>query len=228
MLLAAMISGVALIGTWGSTQWSMTWAGKLTQGVTPPEDVVKLAENGPEAGKPLTFRQWYRSAIWKNPREYTQMYTAFGAIVGTIAAAMLGDWLGRRAAYCILCVASLVSALWFYQFHAEFGEEFLISSLVLGICTSSFYGWLPLYLPELFTTNVRATGQGFGFNFGRILAAIAGLQVGSLLKFADGYKTYAGLTGGYPVACSMVCFVYLIGMALIWLAPETKGRLLPE
>ena len=33
MLLAAMLSGVALIGTWGSTQWAMTWAGQLTQDV---------------------------------------------------------------------------------------------------------------------------------------------------------------------------------------------------
>ena len=53
--------------------------------------------------------------------------------------------------------------------------------------TASFYGWLPLYLPELFRTNVRATGQGFGFNFGRILAAIGVLQIGNLMSlFNDG------------------------------------------
>ena len=46
---------------------------------------------------------------------------------------------------------------------------------------ASFYGWLPLYLPELFPTRVRATGQGFGFNFGRILAAVGVLQVPVLM-----------------------------------------------
>ncbi len=36
----------------------------------------------------------------------------------------------------------------------------------------SFYGWLPLYLPELFSNaDPRTTGQGLSFNFGRILAA---------------------------------------------------------
>lgn len=223
MLLAACLSGVALIGTWGSTQWAMTWAGQLTQNAKP-----QSVDPSPGEVPSSSFQAQIHSAIWKNPREYTQICTSIGAIVGTILAAMLGDWVGRRWAYCFLCLISLVSVLWFYQFHAEFGERFLIASFILGGCTASFYGWLPLYLPELFATKVRATGQGFGFNFGRILAAIAGLQVGSLLKLVDGYQTYAGLKGGYPVACSFVCFVYVIGMGLIWLAPETRGKPLPD
>jgi MFS family permease len=226
MLLAAGLSGVALIGTWGSTQWSMTWAGQLTQHAKPPADVVTFEKDTDSQSR--TIWQWYRSAIWKNPREYTQIFTAFGAIVGTIFAAMLGDWIGRRIAYFVLCLISMISVLWFYQFHAAFGEEFLIASFILGTCTASFYGWLPLYLPELFATNVRATGQGFGFNFGRILAAIAGLQVGTLLILVADYETFAGIKGGYPVACSIVSIVYLFGMGLIWFAPETKGCPLPE
>ena len=41
-------------------------------------------------------------------------------------------------------------------------------AVLLGVFTAAFYGWLPLYLPELFPTRVRATGQGLSFNFGRI------------------------------------------------------------
>lgn len=207
MLLGACLSGVALLGTWGSTQWAMTWAGQLTQGITVTGE---------------------HSFIWKHPREYTQMFTAVGAIVGTIGAAMLGDWLGRRVAYGLLCLSSIASVLWFYQFHNAFGWEFLISAFVAGVCTASFYGWLPLYLPELFATKVRATGQGFAFNFGRILAAIGTLQIGAMLKLVGGFETYSGVKGGYPVACSVVCGIYLLGMGLIWLGPETKGQPLPE
>lgn len=229
MMLAAGLSGVALIGTWGSTQWAMTWAGQLTQNAKPPElRTTDKANPSGDAPAASSYQDWFHSAIWKNPREYTQMVTAIGAIIGTILAAMLGDWVGRRIAYCVLCLISLGSVLWFYQFHNAFGEEFLVAAFILGTCTASFYGWLPLYLPELFATNVRATGQGFGFNFGRILAAIAGLQVGSLLKLVGNFETYAGVKGGYPVACSFVCCVYLVGMGLIWLAPETKGKPLPE
>lgn len=220
MILGACLSGVALIGTWGSTQWAMSWAGQLTQNTAVA--VEAASDAAPTVGA------WFRQAISRNPREYTQMFTAVGAIVGTILAAMMGDWLGRRSAYCLLCGLSVVSVIWFYQFHSRFDEEFLIASFWLGVCTASFYGWLPLYLPELFPTSVRATGQGFSFNFGRILAAIGTLQIGSLLKLVDGFETYAGIKGGYPIACSVVCGVYLIGMILIWAAPETKGQPLPE
>jgi MFS family permease len=201
MLLAACLSGVALLGTWGSTQWAATWAGQLTQ-------------NTPDAAK--------------NPREWTQIVLAFGAIVGTIVAAMCGDWFGRRITYMGMCVLSLLGAVIFFQTHDSYGTSFLIWSFLAGATTASFYGWLPLYLPELFPTRVRATGQGFSFNFGRILAAIGTLQMGALLPFFGSIKTYAGLSGGYPVACSYICAIYFIGMVIIWFAPETKGKPLPE
>ena len=228
MLLGACLSGIALIGTWGSTQWAMSWAGQLTQNVKPADSSPRPIDDAQSGADVRAKPSWFSAAITRNPREYTQIVTAIGAIIGTILAAMLGDWVGRRIAYCALCFVSMASVLWFYQFHSRFDAQFLVAAFILGACTASFYGWLPLYLPELFSTNVRATGQGFSFNFGRILAAIGTLQIGSLLTFVDRYETFAGLKGGYPVACSVVCFVYVIGMGLIWLAPETKGRALPE
>lgn len=200
MLLAACLGGVALLGTWGSTQWGATWAGQLTQ-------------NNPNVA---------------NPREWTQIFLAIGAVVGTILAALAGDWFGRRLSYCLLCLLSLLSAVYFFQFHNAYGTSFLIWAFISGACTASFYGWLPLYLPELFPTKVRATGQGFGFNFGRILAAIGTLQMSALLPAFKDMKTFAGLQGGYPVACSFISGIYVIGMILIWFAPETRGKPLPE
>ena len=34
--------------------------------------------------------------------------------------------------------------------------------------------------------------------------------------------------GSYPKAGAAIVFVYLLGMVLIWFAPETKNRPLPE
>jgi SHS family sialic acid transporter-like MFS transporter len=42
------------------------------------------------------------------------------------------------------------------------------------------------------------------------------------------YTTFAGVKGGYAVACSFVIFVYAIGLIVIWFAPETKGKPLPD
>jgi hypothetical protein len=85
--------------------------------------------------------------------------------------------------------------------------------------TAAFYGWLPLYLPEIFPTRVRATGQGLSFNFGRILASAAAFNMGQIVKM---------IHGNYGSAAATVTLVYLVGMVVIWFAPETKGRPLPE
>jgi hypothetical protein len=43
--------------------------------------------------------------------------------------------------------------------------------------------------------------------------------MGQLLKYYEGSYARAGAT---------ITLVYAVGMAVIWLAPETKGRALPE
>jgi MFS family permease len=189
MLLGACLGGVALLGTWASIQWAPVWADRLTGGQMP------------------------------EAKAYTQIWSAAGAVIGTIAAALLGDWLGRRFTYTLLCLGSLLSALALFQLNTQFGPVFLAYVFLAGGLTASFYGWLPLYLPELFPTAVRATGQGFSFNFGRILAAVGVLQTGNLMGLFD---------GSYPQACSVMSLIYLVGMAIIWLAPETRAKPLPE
>ena len=117
-----------------------------------------------------------------------------------------------------------------YLGNDSYGPGMLAWTFVAGVTTASFYGWLPLYLPELFRTRVRATGQGFGFNYGRILAAVGVLQLGNLLKFftTDWHLGSLTLPHGRPLACSIIALVYLVGMGMIWLAPETRGKPLPE
>ena len=38
----------------------------------------------------------------------------------------------------------------------------------------------------------------------------------------------ASFEGSYARAGAVVTLIYVLGMAVIWLAPETKGRSLPE
>ncbi len=209
MLFGATLSGVALLGTWGSTQWAPSWSAKLIENST-PEQIEALG------------------FIGKNPKEYTQILLSIGAIVGTIGAALLGDLLGRRLTYFLMCLGSMAGIYAFFQMQSQFGMMFLINSFLVGAISASFYGWLPLYLPELFVTRIRATGQGFSFNFGRIISAVGVLQVGALLGVVQNQHSYAGIKGGYAVACSYVIFIYLVGMIVIWFGPETKGKPLPE
>ncbi len=188
-LMATALSSVALIGTWGSVQWLPLWADKMAG-----------------AADPMA-------------KAYTQLSSALGAIVGCLAGAWVGGFFGRRWMYFALCLGSLLSCAWLFRGFESYGAGFVVLTFVVGGLTATFYGWLPLYLPELFPTRVRATGQGLAFNAGRILAAVGALQMGALMQ---------SFGGSYARAGAIISLVYVVGLFLIWFAPETKGKPLPE
>jgi SHS family sialic acid transporter-like MFS transporter len=146
---------------------------------------------------------------------YVQMGMGLGAIVGCLIAPFLAAWLNRRFAYFLLCLTSLISCQILFTQFTSYNNTFLFLTFVVGATSAAFYGWLPLYLPELFPTRVRATAQGIAFNAGRILAGIGAIWGGTI-------------GGSYARMGAIVSLVYVLGMGLIWIAPETKGRPLPE
>ena len=188
-LLAIAFASIALIGTWGSVQWMPLWADQLTHGEVPTAKAV------------------------------TQIVSGLGAILGCLVGALAAGKMGRRPAYFGLCLGSLLVCGYLFRFVGEYGNPFLLLVFLAGLTTAAFYGWLPLYLPELFPTRVRATGQGLCFNFGRILAAVGALAQGQLVS------SYGG---SYAKAGASITLIYIAGLVLIWLAPETKDRPLPE
>jgi MFS family permease len=204
LLFGACLAGVALLGTWGSLQWAPKWS-------------MALASQLPEKGGPYFAAQ------------YTQISTAAGAIIGTLVAAFMGGWLGRRVTYALLCLGSFFSLVYLYQYNVAFDAKFLISAFMAGGITAAFYGWFPLYLPELFPTSIRATSQGFAFNFGRVLSAVGTLQTASLTAyFGRNIPKDRWDIDAVAKAAATLAAIYLVGVLIIWLGPETKGKPLPE
>ncbi len=191
-LIGIALASVALLGTWGSIQWIPSWIGKIAQGT--PE-----------------FKSTAKSL--------SQICSSIGAVVGCLIAPFLGEWLGRRAGYFLLCALSLGVCLAMYMGMTEYSVSLLCVIFAAGMVTAAFYGWLPHYLPELFPTRVRATGQGVSFNAGRIFAAIGAVTKGNLM---------ASVNNDYAKAGIIITMIYLVGMTVIWFAPETKGKPLPE
>jgi MFS family permease len=189
-LLAICFASIPLIATWGGVSGFLpVWADQLA------------GDENPYA------------------KGTVQVVISVGAILGCIAGPLLGSVIGRRPAYFGLCLTSLICCQVLFRDFWEYDMMFLAVAAVAGLLTASFYGWLPLYLPELFPTRVRATGQGVSFNSGRVLAAVGALSTGQLLLFFG---------ESYPKACSTITLVYVLGMILIWFAPETKGKPLPD
>jgi len=83
-----------------------------------------------------------------------------------------------------------LSCAYLFRCFETFDLWFIGRGGCVGGVTAAFYGWLPLYLPELFPTpGSRAPGQGLSFNFGRILAAIFTLQTGTLCRSSSAATT---------------------------------------
>lgn len=55
-----------------------------------------------------------------------------------------------------------------------------------GFVVTLFFGWLPLYLPALFPTHVRATGSGISYNGGRFATAAGVLAAGLFFSWFGG------------------------------------------
>jgi MFS family permease len=94
---------------------------------------------------------------------------------------------------------------------------------LMGFSQLALFGGYAIYLPELFPTRIRSTGTSFCYNVGRFVAAIGPLTLGLLSSrvYADKPEPmrYAGVT---------MCLVFLVGIAALPFAPETRNEPLPE
>ena len=199
-ILGACLAGVALMGTWGSVQWIPPWVGSMNL--------------------QLNSSEWVRNLNNAQSIAWTQIFVAIGAITLAIVVPLLAQRFNRRTAYLGMCAMSLVICEILFLWKPEFGFKFLLLATLANGISAGFYGWLPLYLPELFPTRIRATGSGFCFNIGRVIASVGAIGGGTLHKQV--------FEGDYAKMCSVICLIYIAGLIVIWFCPETKGKPLPE
>jgi MFS family permease len=140
-----------------------------------------------------------------------------GALLGYLSFGPLADRLGWRAVFGIMCLGSLVMLpVTFLTPHSYLHVLLLLP--VLGFFNNGIFSGFPIYLPELYPTRLRATGAGFCFNVGRVLASVG--------PFLTGWLVTA--LGGFGRAASAIALIYVVGLCLLPFAPETKGKPLPE
>jgi MFS family permease len=185
-LVGIALGAIPLVGAWGASKWMIPWADSVA-GVGDPH---------------------YKAT--------TQAYWAVGATLGSLIGSQLANLFGRRVTYFAISLGSTVLTCGIYVFLNPMSPTFLPVLFVQGFVTTLFFGWLPLYLPELYPTEVRAAGIGLTYNFGRIISAIGVLAAGTLMAWSGGdYARVGTITGA----------VYALGMMVIWFAPDTSGKL---
>ncbi|MBI3812793.1 MAG: MFS transporter [Nitrospirae bacterium] len=188
----ATLAFVAVFGLWGATNWTPTLVRQLL-----------AAQN-------------LDPAMVNRDVSYAVMSLNAGALIGYLTFGPIADRIGRRPTFFIMCLGSLIMLPVTFFTPKDYTVVLWLLP-VLGFFNNGIFSGFPIYLPELFPTRIRATGAGFCFNAGRVLAS-----GGPFLK------GYLGTLFEPGKAVSLVGLIYLLGMLVLPLAPETKGKPLPE
>jgi MFS family permease len=152
----------------------------------------------------------------------TSLLQNLGAFLGINAFTYLTSKTGRKSAFAVSFVAAMgMTAFTFWRLK-DFSDIFWMIPL-MGFTQLALFGGYAIYLPELFPTRLRSTGTSFCYNVGRLVAALGPLSLGLLTS-----RVYAGYDEPMRYAGVTMCLVFLIGLAALPFAPETKDMPLPE
>jgi MFS family permease len=188
-LIGILLGSIPMVGAWSASKWMIPWADKVGGAAEPGYKAV------------------------------TQGWWATGAVLGSFFGAQIAAGLGRRRAYAMISVgASALTSLMFLG-TSPLETSFLPIVFAQGFVATLFFGWLPLYLPELFPTRVRAAGSGMAYNVGRFATAIGVLMAGAL---------FTAMGGSYPRVGATCGLIYLLGLVVIGWAPDTTAKKLEE
>ncbi len=210
VFIGILLGAIPVIGTAANAQWIVPWTDQVAaqQRLVPAssEDGSVLVKPQPKKADPKS-------------KARTLVSRSSGAVIGSLLGGLLATMLGRRTTYFVISLLSLAASSivfgWLHPLHPWFHA----ASFVFGLVGVIYFGWLPLYLPELFPTRVRATGTGISFNTGRAVAAFVVLGTGLLVKLVGGDYAKIGFWTGT---------IYAAGMVVILFAPRTDSGSLKE
>lgn len=193
------IVGVTLAAVGVIGFWGIsTWTPELFRNVMNPDNLPERAQ------------------IVERQTSYVIMAQNFFGFFGVLAFSKAAQVFGRKPSFVaalILCAIVVPST---FTFTTSYASAFVMFSL-MGFSLLTLFGGYAVYFPELFPTRLRATGTGFCYNVARFVAA-------------SGPALFAGLSATYGMqrAALVVSAVFLLGLLVMPIAPETKGQKLPE
>jgi MFS family permease len=173
----------------------------------------------PAAVTQISVRQGYSVPDAARMASYGAAVLAIATIIGCLLAPWLAERFGRRRAMAIYFVSLgvAVAIAFGYVFYQPMALGlFFVLIFFLGIGGANF-AMYTLWLPEQYSTNCRASAIAFVSSVGRFVGVAMVFLVGA------GIQRYGSL--GVPVAITAAAF--LIGLAILPFAEETKGKALP-
>ena len=146
-----------------------------------------------------------KSSAWIIPMQ-------IGAFFGYTSFGFFADRMGRRPVFAafLVCAAILVPM---YGQLAQQEWALLVLGPLVGFFGHGYFSVFGVMLSELFPTHLRGTAQGTVYNIGRAFSALAPYTIGAVAD-SSGLGSALGITSAF----------FLIGAALMFTLPETRGR----
>lgn len=174
----------------------------------------------PTAVTQIAQREGYSAADAARLASYGSMILAGATILGCVAAPVLAEWFGRRKAMALYFAAMgagiVVSFGYVFYLQSNPLLWFFLCIFVLGLGGANF-AMYTLWIPEQYTTDCRASAIAFISSVGRFLGIAMVFLVGEGISYFG--------TLGTPIALTSLAFV--VGLALLPLGIETRGKPLP-
>jgi MFS family permease len=184
-----LMSLTTTIGFWSISTWVPPFIGSIA------------ASNG------LQAVQW---------ASYAGMAYTAGSITGYVAFGFLADAIGRKpVTMAFFILAFLLTPVLFFSTNEL--HWLLVLAYVNAIFSNGQYTWMPVWLPELFPTRMRATALAFAFNAPRFIAFLGPFLAGTMIV----------AFGGFGKAAMVLASIYVLGLIVAPFLPETRGKPLP-
>ena len=222
LIVGALLATTGVVGLWAIGEYAPDlqksvftthFNGELIQQGNFTAETIK-SDAGKAAVKPLVDNAIFWAYIWNMT----------GAGVGMMLFTRVAGGLGRRSAFAIgFSAAMVITFLVYWKIESPpvaYGMMFL-----LGAAQLSVFAGFAIYLPELFPSRLRSTGTSFCYNLGRFAAAAGSFGSAALAQSLFGQ--YASPLPSRYSAMTM-CAIFVVGLATLPFAPETKGQPLPE
>jgi MFS family permease len=141
----------------------------------------------------------------------------YGAIIGYAIFGRLADRYGRRPVFCAfasMMAVGLLPPTLLWEWASSKQGLIPIAMLIAGFGTGLWSGVGPM-ISEMLPTRVRNTALGLLLNVTR------GLQFATPLMI-----TFLSRRIGFGAALAIGALFSAIGAGLVWLLPETRGRVI--
>ncbi len=213
-LLGIALGSVPVIGTAANGNWVVPWSDRVAADRAQAElraadpSVSKTTPDGTQT----TPKSRHRSAAQvSRDKAFTLISRSGGGVLGSLVGGIAATLAGRRLSYFLISLASLLTSTVLFTQLSPGHPWFNTAAFLLGMFGVTYFGWLPLFLPELFPTRVRAAGSGIAFNSGRIAAAAVTVSIALWMQ---------NTAVDYPLIGLCTGLIYAVGMLIIWLAPS--------